>query len=166
MTPAWRDPGGPVDATASVARPASLLHRFLREDHGLRPHPWATSIHAIGVDFGATPGTTAALAVVDLAPGDVAAFPAPTAGRRIPVRLSPGKVQFCTAPGDADDPGYVVRGMLEDGHPLVYGGTVPDPSAVVEVHDVQAALTSRGLRVSAVRSASGLPVRTYALPLP
>ncbi len=128
--------------------------------------PEPTVIHAIGVDFSATPGTTAALAVVDIAPEDVAAFPAPAAGRRIPVRLSPGRVRFCTAPGDADDPGYVVRGMLADGHPLVYGGTDPAPSAVVEVRDVQAVLTSRGLRISAVESASGLPVRTYTLPLP
>ncbi len=133
--------------------------------------PESTVIHAIGVDFSATPGTTAALAVIDLAPidlapEDVAAFPAPAAGRQIPVRLPPDQVRFCTAPGDADDPGYAVRGMLEDGHPLVYGGTDPDPSAVVEVRDVQAVLTPRGLRISAVESASGLPVRTYTLPLP
>lgn len=128
--------------------------------------PGSTVIHAIGVDFSATPGTTATLAVVDLAPEDVAAFPAPAAGRRIPVQLPPGQVRFCIAPGDADDPGFVVRGMLEDGHPLVYDGTDPDPSAVVEVRDVQAVLTSRGLRISAVESASGLPVRTYTLPLP
>jgi hypothetical protein len=128
--------------------------------------PESTVIHAIGVDFSATPGTTAALAVIDLAPEDVAAFLAPAAGRQIPVRLSPDQVRFCTAPGDADDPGYAVRGMLEDGHLLVYGGTDPDPSAVVEVRDVQAVLTPRGLRISAVESASGLPVRTYTLPLP
>lgn len=121
-------------------------------------------IHAIGVDFVATPGTTAGLALVEL-PAGCAALPAPAPGRRVPVPLSPGQVRFCVAPDDADDPGYVVRGMLEDGRPLVHEGANPDPAAVVEVRDLQAVLTCRGLRVSAVELASGLPVRTYVLPL-
>jgi hypothetical protein len=123
-------------------------------------------IHAIGVDVCATPGTTAALALVELAAEAAAAFPAPAPGQVVPVPLSPGQVRFCVAPTDADDPGYVVRGMLEDGHPLVHDGPDPDPCAIIEVRELRAVLTPDGLRVSAVETASGLPIRTYALPLP
>ena len=122
-------------------------------------------IYAIGVDFSASPGTRAGLALVQLAAEDAATLQA-FVDQPTPVRLSPAQVRFCVAPTEADDPGYVVRGMLEDGHPLVRDAAAPDPSTVVEVRDLQAVLTSRGLRISAVETASGLPVQTFALPLP